>query len=175
MWISAVQQSDWVIVVQSLSRVWLFETPGTAARQASLSFTILQSLLKLMCIESVMPPNHLVLCRLLLSYTCMYGGLFAESCLTLVTLWTVARQVPLSVEFSRQEYLKWVAVSFSRGSSRPRNRTQVSRFAGKFFTGSSVSGIYVYVYITHTHLFFFIFFSIMVYPGILNIVPSAVQ
>ena len=38
----------------------------TAARQASLSFTISQSLLKLMCIESVMPSNHLILCRPLL-------------------------------------------------------------------------------------------------------------
>ena len=50
------------IVVQSLSRIWLFVTPWTAACQASLSFTISQSLLKLMSIESVMPSNHLVLC-----------------------------------------------------------------------------------------------------------------
>ena len=41
--------------VQSLSCVWLFETPWTAACQASLSFTISQSLLKLMSIRSVMP------------------------------------------------------------------------------------------------------------------------
>ena len=41
-------------------------TPGTAARQASLSFSISRSLLKLMSIESVMPSNHLILCRLLL-------------------------------------------------------------------------------------------------------------
>ena len=41
-------------------------TPWTAACQASLSFTISQSLLKLMSIESVMPSNHLVLCRPLL-------------------------------------------------------------------------------------------------------------
>ena len=47
--------------VLSLSRVWLFVTPWTAARQASLSFTISQSLLKLMSIESVMPSNHLIL------------------------------------------------------------------------------------------------------------------
>ena len=41
-------------------------TPQTAASQASLSFTISQSLLKLMSIESVMPSNHLILCRPLL-------------------------------------------------------------------------------------------------------------
>ena len=52
--------------VQSLSCVQLFATPWTAARQASLSFTISRSLLKLMSVESVMPSNHLILCRPLL-------------------------------------------------------------------------------------------------------------
>ena len=55
-----------VAAVQELSRVRLFATPWTAARQASLSFTISQSLLKLMSIESVMPSNQLILCRPLL-------------------------------------------------------------------------------------------------------------
>ena len=49
--------------VQLLSRVRLFVTPWTAACQASLSITNSQSLLKLMSIESVMPSNHLILCR----------------------------------------------------------------------------------------------------------------
>ena len=49
-------------VVQSLSRVSLFATPWTAARQASLPFTNSRSLLKLMSIASVMPSNHLILC-----------------------------------------------------------------------------------------------------------------
>ena len=48
--------------VQSLSCVQLFVTPWTAARQASLSITNSQSLLKLMSIEFVMPSNHLILC-----------------------------------------------------------------------------------------------------------------
>ena len=52
-----------IIVVQSLSCVQLFATPRTAACQASLSCTISWSLLKLISIESVMPSNHLVLCR----------------------------------------------------------------------------------------------------------------
>ena len=54
------------IIIQSLSRVRLFTTPWTTARQAPLSFTISQGLLKLMCIESVMPSNHLILCHSLL-------------------------------------------------------------------------------------------------------------
>ena len=52
--------------VQSLSRVRLFATPWPAARQASLSITSSGSFLKLMFIESVMPSNHLILCRPLL-------------------------------------------------------------------------------------------------------------
>ena len=54
------------VVVQSLSHIQLFATRWTAVHQASLSFTISQSLLKLMSIESVMPSNHLTLCRPLL-------------------------------------------------------------------------------------------------------------
>ncbi|XP_055260675.1 uncharacterized protein LOC129542383 [Moschus berezovskii] len=52
--------------VQSLSRVQLFLTPWTTAHEASLSFTISRSLLKLRSTESVMPSNHLILCRPLL-------------------------------------------------------------------------------------------------------------
>ena len=52
--------------VQLLSHVWLFATPWTAAHQASLSITKSRSSLKLMSIESVMPSNHLILCRPLL-------------------------------------------------------------------------------------------------------------
>ena len=52
--------------VQSLSHVRLFETPWTAACQASLSITNSQSLLKLMSIELVIPSNYLILCHPLL-------------------------------------------------------------------------------------------------------------
>ena len=50
-----------VIVVQSLCGVWLFATPWTAARQASLSFTASWSLLKLMSVDSVMPSKYQML------------------------------------------------------------------------------------------------------------------
>ena len=52
--------------VQSFRHVWFFETPWTAAHQASLSIVNSGSLLKLMFIESVMPSNHLILCHPLL-------------------------------------------------------------------------------------------------------------
>ena len=51
-----------VFVVQSLSCVWPFATPWSAACQASLSITNSQSLLKLVSIESVISSNHLILC-----------------------------------------------------------------------------------------------------------------
>ena len=65
------QNLNWIrklffVVVQSLSHVQLFATAWTAACQASLSFNISRSLLKLMSIKSVMPSNHLILCHLLL-------------------------------------------------------------------------------------------------------------
>ena len=53
-------------IVQSLSHVWLFATPWTAALQASLSITVSWNALGLMSTESVMPSNHLILCPLLL-------------------------------------------------------------------------------------------------------------
>ena len=61
--------STWVVQfcsVQSLNCVWLFATPWTTARQASLSITNSQSLLKLMSMKSAIPSVHLILCRPLL-------------------------------------------------------------------------------------------------------------
>ena len=58
-----MEEKECLFSVQSLSRVQLFATPWTAGHQASLSFTITRSLLKLTSIESVMPSNHLILCH----------------------------------------------------------------------------------------------------------------
>ena len=62
-------RGDWFVVitaVHTVSRVRLFVTPGTAALQASLSFTVFQSLLRFMSFESVMLSNHLILSHPLL-------------------------------------------------------------------------------------------------------------
>ena len=61
--------------VQPVSRVRLFVTVWNAACQASPSFTISQSLLKLMTIYSVMPSNHLILCRPLLLLPSIFPGI----------------------------------------------------------------------------------------------------
>ena len=65
-WLNGLIHTRHFSSVQLLSHVWLFETPRTAARQASLSITDCQSLPKPMSIESVMPFNHLILCHPLL-------------------------------------------------------------------------------------------------------------
>ena len=60
---------------QSLSHVQLFVTPGTEARQASLSISNSLSLLELMSIESVMPSSHLILCRPLLLLSSIFPSI----------------------------------------------------------------------------------------------------
>ena len=54
------------------------------------------------------------------------GGVVAQSCPNLATPWTVARQVPLSVGFSRQEHWSGVAISFSRVSIFPTQESNLS-------------------------------------------------
>ena len=67
------------LVVELLSSVQLFETPWSAAHLASLSFTIFQSLLKLMSIESMMPSNHLILCHPLLLLPSIFPSILVVS------------------------------------------------------------------------------------------------
>ena len=65
--------------VQLLSHVRLFASPWTAAHQTSLSFTVSQSLLKLMSIKLVMPSNHLILCHPLLLLPSIFPSIRAFS------------------------------------------------------------------------------------------------
>ena len=116
---------------QSLSRVRLFVTPWTVACQASLSTTNSHSLLKLMSIKSVMPSNHLILCRPLVLLPLIFPSIRVFSnesvlhirwpkywsfsfsisssneysgLISFATLWTVAHQAPLPMGLFRQEY-----------------------------------------------------------------------
>ena len=66
------------------------------------------------------------------------GGLVTKSCLILATLKTVTFQAPLSTGFFRQKYGSGVAISFFRGSSQPRDQTQVFCIAGRFFTNWAI-------------------------------------
>ena len=94
-----------LVVVQLLSCVRLFATPWTAARQASLSFTISQSLLKLMSIESVMSSNHLVLCHPLLLPPSIFPSIrvfFNEAslCIRWPRYWSFSFSISPSNEYS---------------------------------------------------------------------------
>ena len=106
--------------VQSLSCVQLFATPWTAARQASLSITNSQSLLKLMSVESVMSPNHLILCRPLLLLPSIFPSIrvfSSESALHIrwPKYWSFSFNISPSNEYSglisfRMDWLYLVAV-----------------------------------------------------------------
>ena len=94
-----------VIIIRSLSRVQLFVAPWTAARQASLSFTVSQSLLKLMSIESKMPFNHVILCHplLLLPSICPSIGVFSNDsvlCIRCPKYWSFSFSITPSNEYS---------------------------------------------------------------------------
>ena len=89
------------VFIQFVSRVRLFTTPWTAARQAPLSSTISQSLLKLMSIESVMPSSHLILCHPLLLLPSMFPSI--RSC---------SNESPLLIKWKKH----W-SFSFSIGPS----------------------------------------------------------
>ena len=131
------------VVVQMLSRVQLFVTPWTEACQASLSFTIFQSLVKLVSIESAVPSNHLVLCRplllpsilpsirvyyqvtnlcpLLMTVLC----LVAQSCLILCDPMDCDQPGSSYMGILQTRILEWVSMPSSRRSSQPRGQTSV--------------------------------------------------
>ena len=109
-----------LIVVQSLSRVQLFATSWTAARQAPLSFTISWSLLRLMSIESVMPSNHLILCHPLLLLPSIFPSIRVFSnksalCIRWPKYWNFSFSISSSNEYSglisfRMDWLNLLAV-----------------------------------------------------------------
>ena len=106
--------------VQSLSRVQLFVTPWTAARQASLSITNSQSLPKIMSIETVMPSNHHILCCPLLLLPSIFPSIrvfSSESALHIrwPKYWSFSFSISPSNEYSglisfRMDWLDLLAV-----------------------------------------------------------------
>ena len=91
--------------VQLLSRVWLFATLWTAARQASLSITNSRSLFRLMSIESVMPSHHLILCRPLLLLPSIFSSIRVFStesvlCIRWPKYWSFSFSISPSNEYS---------------------------------------------------------------------------
>ena len=119
---------------QWLSRVRVFSTPWTAARQASLSIANSQSLLKLMSIESVMPSNHLILCRPLLPLPSIFPSIRVFSnesalCIRLPKYWSFSFCISHSNEYSGLisfRMTNWIS-SKSKGLSRVFSNTTVQK------------------------------------------------
>ena len=107
------------LVVQSLSRVRLFETPWTAAPQASLSITNSWGRLELMCTELVMPSNHLILCRLLLLLPSVLPSIRVFSAEVISFLFRGPRKCPWSGLREGSPTMLWL-------SHQPRGRSGVS-------------------------------------------------
>ena len=105
---SLVTISNWhlcLVVVQLLSHVWLFVTPWTVPCQASLSFTISWSLLKLISIESVVPSNYLILCHPLLLLPSIFPSIRVFSnesvlCIRWPKYWSFSFSISPSNEYS---------------------------------------------------------------------------
>ena len=130
--------------VQSLSRVWFFVTPWTAACQASLFITNSWSLLKLMSIESVMPSNHLILCHPLLFLPSISPSIRAFSKVSsshqVAMYWSFSFSISPSNEYSgltsfRMDWLDLLAVQGTLKSLLQHHSSKASVLWGSaFFT-----------------------------------------
>ena len=118
--------------VQSLSLVRLFVTPWTAACQASLSFTVSLSLLKLMSIESAMTSNHLILCHPLLLLSSIFPNITVFSsksalCIRWLKFWSFS--ISPSNEYSGLISFKidWFDLLAVQGTLRVFSSTSVQK------------------------------------------------
>ena len=119
---------------QSLNHVWCFAAPWTAAHQASLSITSSQSLLKLTSIESVMPSNHLILCRPLLLLPSIFPSIRVFSnesalCIRWPKYWSSASTSVLPIytqDLSPLGWTGWISLQ-SKRLSRVFSNTTVQK------------------------------------------------
>ena len=116
-----------VVVVQSLSHVQLLVNPWSAAHQASLSFTISWSLIKLISIESVMPSNHLILCCPLLLPPSIFPSIrvFSNESGKSTGISPSASVLPKNIQdWFPSEWTGWISLQ-SKGLSRAFSNTTV--------------------------------------------------
>ena len=127
---------------QWLSRVWLLTTPWTPAHQASLSITNSRALPKLMCIESVMPSNHLILCHPLILLPSIFPSIRVFSnesalCIRWPKYWNFSFSIKPSNEYSRliSFRMDWLDLLQSKGLSRVFSNTTVQnhQFSAQLF------------------------------------------
>ena len=138
--------------MQSLSRVWLFPAPWTAARQASLSFTISQGLLKFTSIELVMLSNHLILCHPLLLLPSIFPRIRVFSNESVLRIWWPKywsfRISPSNEQSGLISFqIDWFNPLLSKGLSRVFSKTTVWRlqfFELSLLYGPTLTSIYDY-------------------------------
>ena len=143
-------------LVQLFSRVWLFVTPWAAAHQASLSFTLSWSLLRLLSIESVMPSDHLILCCLLLLLPSIFPSIrvFSEESVLLIrwsNYWSFSFSISPSNEYSglislRMDWLDLLAVQGTL-KSLLQHHVQKYQFFGTQLSLWKWIGVHFYVII----------------------------
>ena len=117
--------------VQSASHVQLLASPWTAACQASLSITNSWSLLKLMCIKSVMPSNHLILCHPLLLLSSIFPSIrvFSNESVLLIRGpkdWSFSFSISPSNEYSGLISFRTAWCSIAREASANREQLQLA-------------------------------------------------
>ena len=137
------------VIVQWLSGVQLIVTPWTALCQASLSYTISQSLLKLMSTQLVMSSNHLILCHPLLLWTSVFLSIrifFNESvlCIRWPKYWSFSFSISPSNEYSglislRMDYLISLQSKFSQKSSPTPQFKSISPLALTLLYGPTLT------------------------------------
>ena len=141
------------VSVQLLSRVWLFVTPWTAARQASLSITISRSLPKLMSIESVLSSKHLIFCRPLLlplqSFPALVSSTKSVLRIRWPQYWNFSFSISPSNEYSGLTSFRidgWISLQ-SKGFSRVFSSTTVQnhQFFGAQLSLQSNSHIHIWL------------------------------
>ena len=150
-WISSLYI---VVVVQALSRVQLFATPWTAACQASLSFTISWSLLKLILIKSVTLSNHLVFCLPLLLLLSIFPSIRVFSsepalCIRWPKYWNFGFSISPSNEYSRlisfrSDWFDLLAVQGTVKSSPTPQFESINSSALNLLYGSTLTSIHDY-------------------------------
>ena len=136
---------------QSLSRVWLFVTPWTAAHQAFLSITNSWSLLKLMSIELAMPSNHLILCHLLLLLPSIFPSIRVFSNESVLRIrwpkyWSFSFSINCSNEYSglvsfRIDWLDLLAVQGSLKSLLQHHSSKINSLLLSFLYGPALTSI----------------------------------
>ena len=121
-------------LVQSLSRVQLFATPWTTARQISLSITDSQSSTKLTSIESVMPSNQLILCHPLLLLSSIFPSIRVFSNESVLRIrWPKYWSFSFNISPSNEHpglisfRMDWLDLLLSKGLSRVLSNTTVQK------------------------------------------------